>query len=135
MFYLADYSAIFSCPLCDKTADTVVCDRCYLDVLALLNPLYDGLMTYWFEARSMAVIKIKKALEQGQKWPAIIVGHILSLYGSGDFRFFFKPGEGAEYLAETLNALCSYPANTLIQVDWFDQGTRSGQLNWVMFYG
>lgn len=60
MFYLADYSAIFSCPLCDKTADTVVCDGCYLDVLALLNPLYDGLMTYWFEARSMAVIKIKR---------------------------------------------------------------------------
>ena len=134
MFYPAEYSAIFSCPLCEKSADALVCDDCYRDVLSWCDLRHDGRVTYWFKAGACSILSFNKALEVGFQWPNILIAHILHTYFFRHLKARLLGGEGAQGLVDALDFRRLEKNASVIQVDWFDQNAVFDRLNWVMFY-
>ncbi|MDA9832439.1 60S ribosomal export protein NMD3 [Gammaproteobacteria bacterium] len=134
MFYPANHSHIFSCPLCEKTADALVCDDCYRVVLSWLDPKIEGSVSYWFRASESTMLSIKSALERGLYWPGLVIAHILRTYSLIHSTVFFLAGEGAQHLVQALNFQRSEQDGNKVQVDWFDQNAVFSGPNWVIFY-
>jgi hypothetical protein len=134
MFFPANHSSIFSCPLCENTADAVVCDGCYQTILSWMDVRYESSITYWFKADIASVRMIRQALESGLQWPNIVVAHILRTYFFRYLNGSFLAGEYAQGLVDALNFHRFKKNDTVVQVDWFDQNAALGRLNWVMFY-
>lgn len=134
MFCPANHGLIFSCPLCEKAADAVVCDDCYQIILSWIDVRYEGLVTYWFKGNVKSVLTVRQALEAGFQWPSIVIGHILRTYFFRQLSGSFLPGEYAQGLVDALNFHRLEKNASVIQVDWFDQNAALGRLNWVIFY-